>query len=177
MRLSTCLLRISLSMGVLVSVATAAGSDCVTVKGTSRAMTESANFPASPFAGTAALRTSAGDLQAQLATFLIGAPEMRGNVTFAPTSHCLVVSDLSGVVLGEFCTEDKAVLSETGKPGLLRLNSRLRIANGEWMGMPAAGHLTANGTMQLIPTGPAPGDPLQAITEFRMKGRICGGEE
>ena len=172
MRRGTIWLLVAVAVAVLFPHGAVAGSNCATVKGTSHGTTSTGDFPFTPFAGNADLRTSAGDLTAQVSTFLTGLPVEHGNALLATTSHCLVVEDGSTVV-GEFCTADRAVLSETGKPGLLRLNSRLRIASGDWMGSPASGKLVVNGSMQLIPTGPGPFDPVSAVTSWKVKGRIC----
>jgi len=93
---------------------------------------------------------------------------VRGRATFLSTAHHFIVQD-GFVPVGEFWTEDNAVLAETGKPGLLRLNSRLRIVDGDWMGSPAAGKLVSNGTIQIVPSATG----LEAFASWKVKGRIC----
>jgi len=159
---------VSLLLVVTGAQVSRAGSDCVTVKGTSLGETFTNDFPFAPFGGTASLRTSQGELAAGVTVIATAPPVVKGNVTFIPTQHHYIVSN-DFVTVGEFWTEDNAVLAETGKPGLLRLNSRLRIVAGNWMGSAASGKLVTNGTIQLVPSDAS----LQAFASWRVKGHIC----
>lgn len=85
-------------------------------------------------------------------------PDSNGVIRATLThSFIFTAGELEGVIIG---TEDRAVLSPAGRPGLYRVNNRLDITTG------GSGHLRTNGIANF-----ANGDVM-----LEYNGRICSAD-